>query len=133
MGADVRDENAEFCGAVRPLRIQLVIRPLRRMFSDTLIRCCAAGTNRCLDLRHRAFSLDGQVSAEWSRFPASVARHARDCVAPKRRSSADWMTARVGRLSAGLGSGLPRVSRARGQTQFWRPHPARPWQHRCED
>jgi len=28
-------------------------------------------------------------------------------------------------------SGVPRVSRARGQTQFWRPHPhpARPWQH----
>ena len=30
-------------------------------------------------------------------------------------------------------SGVPRVSRARGQTQFWRPHPARSWQHRCEE
>jgi len=27
-------------------------------------------------------------------------------------------------------SGAPRVSRARGKTQFWRPHPARSWQHR---
>ena len=26
------DENAESCGAVRPLRIPLVIRPLRRMY-----------------------------------------------------------------------------------------------------
>jgi len=30
VGAGVRDENAESCGAVRPLRTPLVIRPLRR-------------------------------------------------------------------------------------------------------
>jgi len=32
VGAGVRDENAESCGAVRPLRIPLVIRPLRRTY-----------------------------------------------------------------------------------------------------
>jgi len=30
-------------------------------------------------------------------------------------------------------SGVPRVFCARGQTQFWRPHPSRSWQHRCEE
>jgi len=30
-------------------------------------------------------------------------------------------------------SGVPRISCARGQSQFWRPHPARSWQHRCEE
>jgi len=30
------------------------------------------------------------------------------------------------------GSGVPRASRARGQSQFWRPHPDLPWQLRCE-
>jgi len=29
-------------------------------------------------------------------------------------------------------SGVPRVSRARGQSQFDRPHPVCSWQHRCE-
>jgi len=32
VGAGVGDENAEFCGAVRPLRSPLVIRPLRRTY-----------------------------------------------------------------------------------------------------
>jgi len=30
------------------------------------------------------------------------------------------------------GSGVPRASRARVQSQFWRPHPDLSWQHRCE-
>ena len=30
-------------------------------------------------------------------------------------------------------SGVPRVSRARRQTQFWPPHPLCSWQHRCEE
>jgi len=30
-------------------------------------------------------------------------------------------------------SGVPRVSRAQAQTQFWGPHPARSWQHICEE
>jgi len=77
------------------------------LLSDKLMRCCAAGTNGCLDLRRRAFALDVQVSAEWSRLPASVARRARDSVAPLRRSSAGWMPARIGRLSAGVGRKHP--------------------------
>ena len=32
VGAGVGDENVEFCGAVRPLRIPLVISPLRRTY-----------------------------------------------------------------------------------------------------
>ena len=32
VGDDVGDENAESCGAVRPLCIPLVIRPLRRTY-----------------------------------------------------------------------------------------------------
>jgi len=44
--------------------------------------CCAANTNGCLDLRRRASTLDRRVSVEWSRCPGSVARRARDSVAP---------------------------------------------------
>jgi len=29
-------------------------------------------------------------------------------------------------------SGVPRASRARVQSQFWRPHPDLSWQLRCE-
>jgi len=105
VGANVGDENAEACGIVRPLRIPLVIRPLRRTYvvlSDELMRCGATGTNGCLDLRRRASALAGRVSDEWSRCPGSVARHTRDSVAPLRRSSAGWMPARNGRLYAGV-------------------------------
>jgi len=34
------------------------------LLSDKLMRCCAAGANGSLDLRHRAFALDGLVSAD---------------------------------------------------------------------
>ena len=71
--------------------------------SDKLMSCCAAGTNECLDLRRRAFALDGQVDVEWSRCPASMARSARDSVAPLQRSSTGGMSVRIGRLSAGVG------------------------------
>jgi len=54
------------------------------LLSDELMSCCAAGTNGCLDLRRRAFALDGQVSAEWSRCPGSMARRPRDSVAQVR-------------------------------------------------
>ena len=37
----------------------------------------------------------------------SVARHPRDSVAQLRRSSAGWMPARIGRLSAGIGRRHP--------------------------
>ena len=56
-----------------------------------------------LNLRHCTFALGGQVSAEWSRCLGSIAKHARDSVAPLWRSSAGWMSARIGRLSAGVG------------------------------
>jgi len=63
--------------------------------------------NGCFHLRHRAFPLDGQVSAEWSRCQGSMGRRARDRVALLQRSSAGWMTARIGRLSTGVGHRYP--------------------------
>jgi len=72
------------------------------LLSDELMSCCEAGTNGCLDLRRRASAFDGRLSAEWSRCPGSMAWRARDSVAPWRRSSAGWMPARIGRLSAGV-------------------------------
>jgi len=63
---------------------------------------CAAGTNVSHDLRHCASLLDPWVGAEWSRCSGSMARRDRHSVAPLRRSSADWMPARIGRLSAGV-------------------------------
>jgi len=77
------------------------------LLSDELMSCCAADTNGCLDLRRRASALDGRASAEWSRCPGFMARRARDSVAPMRRSSAGWMPARIGRLSAGVGRRHP--------------------------
>jgi len=41
-----------------------------------LMSCCAASTNGCLDLRHRAFPVGGQVSS-----PGAMARRAGDSVA----------------------------------------------------
>ena len=75
--AGVRDESAESCGVVQPLRVPSVIRSARRT-SIIVVRLndefCATSTNGCLDLRRRAFALGGQVSAEWSRCPGSMAR-----------------------------------------------------------
>ena len=65
--------------------------------------CCAAGTNRCLDLRRRAAALDGRVSVEWSRCPGSMARRPRGSVGPLRRSSAGWMPARIGSIGVARG------------------------------
>ena len=76
------------------------------LFSEKLMNCFAAGTNGCLDLR-RASALDGRVSAEWSRCRGSMARRPRDSVVPLRRTSAGWMLARIGRLSAGVGRRYP--------------------------
>ena len=77
------------------------------VLSDELMSCCMAGTNGCLDLRHRAFALDERVSIERSRCPDSMARRVRDSVTPMRRSSARWMLARIGRLTAGVGRRHP--------------------------
>jgi len=74
---------------------------------EKLMSYCAAGTNGCLDLRRCAAAPDGRVSAEWSRCPGSMARRTRDSVAPLRRSSAGWMPARIGSLSAGVGRRHP--------------------------
>ena len=61
---------------VRPLRIPLVIRPVRRTHSAVVVRqtddLLCGGYKWCLDLKRRAFALGGQVSAEWSRCPGSV-------------------------------------------------------------
>ena len=81
----------------------------RMMLSDERMNCCATGTNGCLDLRRRAFALDGQVSAEWSWCPGYMARRSRDVVAPLRRGSEGWMPTRVRRLSAGVGRRHPGV------------------------
>jgi len=79
----------------------------RMLLLDKLMNCYAAGKNGCLDLRRRAFALDGQVSAEWSRCLVSLVRYARDSVAPLRRSSARWMPAWMGRLCASVGRRHP--------------------------
>jgi len=77
------------------------------LLSDELMSCCAVGTNGCCDLRRRAFALNGRVSAEWSRCPGSMARHARDSLASLQRRSADWMPTSIGRLSADVGRRHP--------------------------
>jgi len=51
------------------------------LLSDELMSC-VAGTNGCLNMRRPAFILDGRVSVEWRRCPGSMARRARDSVAP---------------------------------------------------
>ena len=69
--------------------------------------CWAAGTYGCLDFRRRVTALDGRVSAEWSRRPGSMAQRPRDRVALLEQSSAGWMPARIGRLSASVGRRHP--------------------------
>ena len=97
------DDSTESRSVVQQPRIPSVICPerLRMLFSDEPLSCCAAGTNGCVDLRRRAFPFCEQVSAEWSTCPGSMARRARDRVAPLRRSSGGSMSTRVGRLSGG--------------------------------
>ena len=45
----------------------------------------------------------GEVSADWSRCPGSMARRSRDSGSPLRRISAGWMKAKIGRFCAGFG------------------------------
>jgi len=89
------------------------------LLSDKLMRYCVAGTNGCLDLRCCAFALDGRVSAEWSRCPGSMARHASNNVALLQHSSAWWMSARIGRLSAGVGRRNPVTILRASLRQVW--------------
>jgi len=72
-----------------------------------LMSCSAARTNGCLDLRRRAFALDGRVNVEWSSCPGSMAQRPRDIVAPMRRSTAGCLPMRIGRLSTGVGRRHP--------------------------
>jgi len=76
---------------------------LLSLSSDELMSCWAVGTNGCRNLRCHAFPLGGQVSAEWSRCPGSMGQ----CAKTLRQSSAGWMPARIGRLSAGVGCRHP--------------------------
>ena len=110
VSARVGNESTESRKVVQLFRLPTVIRPMRRMnvVSDELLSRCAASTNGCLELSHpRAFALGGQVSAEWSRCRGSMARRARESVAPLRRSMVGWMSARIVRLSAGAGRRYP--------------------------
>jgi len=52
-----------------------------RSWNPKIVTPLISGTNGCLDLRYRAFPLGGQVSAECSIYPGSMARRARDSVA----------------------------------------------------
>ena len=47
------------------------------------------------------------VSAKWSRCPRSMARRARDSLAPLRQRLAGWVPARIGSLSTGVGRKHP--------------------------
>ena len=83
---------------------------------------CATGTNGS-HLRCHAFPLNRQVSAEWSRCPSSMARCARESVAPLRWSSTGWMPATI-RLSTGVGRRHPVTIRkaslmARSMRRVW--------------
>jgi len=129
VGAGVGDENAKSCGVVRLLRIPLVLRPVRRTYvvfvrwTDELL-CDGYKWVSRVDEPSHASALDGQVSAEWSRSPGSMARHARDNVASLRRSSAGWMPAQIGRLFAGVGRRHPVTNRkvslmARSMRRAW--------------
>ena len=115
MGAGVGDESAEFCGVVRPLRVLLVIRPVRRTYvvlrqADELL-CGGHKWVPRFEALYICFALGGEVSVEWSRCPGSMARRSKDSLAPLRRNSADWMPARIGRLSAGVGRRHPVANR----------------------
>jgi len=88
--------SAEFCGVVPPLRIPLMIRPLRRTYVivvrevDELLCCGYKWVSR---LKRCATGLNGRVSAECSRCLDSMARRVRDIMPPLRRSWAGWMPA----------------------------------------
>jgi len=66
----------------QPLRIPLLIRPVRRTYF-VVVRwtvSCAAGTSRCLDLSCRAFPPSESMRAGWSRCAGFIARCARNRV-----------------------------------------------------
>jgi len=95
VGASVGDEIAESCGAVRPFRNPLVIRPVHHTYvvrwtDELLCEGVQMGVSIwCAVHLH----LMEWVSAEWSRCPGSMARCTRESVALLRRSSSGWMPA----------------------------------------
>ena len=109
VGADVGDESMESPSVVQPLRISLVIRPVRRTY--VVVRwtvSCAAGRNGCLDLSCRAFPPSDSVRAGWIKCAGSMVRCAKQSrLAPLPRRSAGWMPASKGRLSASVGRKQP--------------------------
>jgi len=109
MGAGVGDKNVETCGVVPHSAFHWWSAQFaaRMLLSAEVMSYCAAGANGCLDLRHCASALDRRTSTEWSRSPGSMPRRPRDSGAPLQRSSAGWMPARIGRLSAGVGCRHP--------------------------
>jgi len=109
--SSVLHSQASTLKVVQALRLPLVIHPVRHMLllSDEPMSCSAASTNGFLNLIYSAFAPGGWVSAEWSRCPGSIARHARESVAPLQFNSAGWMPARMGRLSTGVGRKHPLI------------------------
>jgi len=82
--------------------------PLLLFSSDELMSCPASTcTIGCLDLRYRAFPPCELMRARWSRFPGPMAWRAGESVALLRRNPAGWISARIGRLSAGVGRRHP--------------------------
>ena len=86
-GADVGDESTGSHSAIQPFVISSVPRPERHTsvivvrWTDELL---CSGYKWMSNFERPAFPLCGQVSAEWSRCPCSMARRAGDSVAPLR-------------------------------------------------
>jgi len=98
------DESTESCRVVLRLCNPFVIHSVchtRVVFRRSYELLCGGykWVSRFRNAVH--FAHDGQVSTDW-RCPGSMARRARDSVALLQRSSACWMTARMGRLSASV-------------------------------
>jgi len=101
--AGVRDKSREYRSVAQPLTFHWLSAQCatRTLLSDELMRCCLRRVQMGVSI-WRAFALDGRVSAEWSRCPGSMARRVGESVAPLWQSSAGWMPARIGRLSANV-------------------------------
>ena len=97
-GAGVGDENAQSCGVVRPLRRTYVV--VVRWNDEMLCggyKWVSRFEAQCVRTRWTSEHWMEQMS----RLHGTVCY--RDSVAPLLQSSAGWMPARIGRLSAGVG------------------------------
>jgi len=107
-GYRCRELNAESCGVVG---IPLMIRPLRRTYVVVVRK-----TDELLCGGHKWVSRFEApcICTRWTgerRVEQVSRRRPRDSVAPLRRSSAGWMPARIGRLSACVGRRHPVTNR----------------------